>query len=53
MIPLTGTYITMRVKPFHNLIAKILRGNHCKQILADSSSFTILPKGNTKLSVQT
>jgi hypothetical protein len=23
MIPLTGTYITMRVKLFHNLIAKI------------------------------
>jgi hypothetical protein len=53
MIPLTGTYINMRVNLFHNLIAKILRGNHCKEILADSSSFTVLPKGNTRMIVET
>jgi hypothetical protein len=49
MIPLNETYITMRMKLFSNLIAKILR----EKILAHSSSFSFLLKGNSKLSVQT
>jgi hypothetical protein len=49
MIPSNETYITMRMKLFSNLIAKILR----RKILAYSSSFSFLPKVNAKLSVET